>query len=166
MAGAVLGHLWWTNHGRSPGSPPDTGLIREADSVAVLDHIRALNSPLILVNFWASWCEPCKVEMPHLLSLRRELAPAGLKLVLISLDDPESVANAEQFLRDQSVDFPTFYKGRQPVNMFAKIYPQWTGAVPTTVLFSRDVKIVDAWEGETALAEFQSRVKRHLSKGT
>lgn len=147
-------------------SPPSTGggseFVREADAKAIMEHVRQSKSPVTLVNFWASWCEPCKEEFPSLLKLRQELAARGLNVVFVSVDDPSDLATAEKFLNDQHVDFPTFYKGSHSLNLVGDIYPQWTGAVPATVLFGADLKILDAWEGDTSFKEMHERVDKHL----
>lgn len=159
----VAGGLWF----RPPASKPvqGSGLLIEATAQDILEHIRALNSPLVLVNFWASWCEPCKGEFPNLLSLRSKLAARGLEVVFISIDEPRDLLAAEEFLRTNKVNFQTYYKGTQNLQFVSQIYPKWEGAVPTTVLIGPQLKIVDAWEGDATLAEFEKRVMRHL-RGT
>lgn len=126
------------------------------------EQLSEQESPVVLVNFWASWCEPCKVEFPHILEVRERFGPKGLGVMLISIDDPSEIPAVEAFLREQKVDFPTYFKGEQPLNFVSQIYPEWSGAVPATVLFSKDGRILEAWEGDTSLNEFEARVKRHL----
>jgi thiol-disulfide isomerase/thioredoxin len=160
---AVLAGVW-----RFVGSPrmSDTdSLIRQATPRTILNHVRDLHSPVVLLNFWASWCEPCKAEFPDILRLRQDLAPRGLRVVLVSVDEPDDLGAAIAFLKSNKVDFPTFYKGSQSLNFVTEIWPDWHGAVPATVLLGPDLKILDAWEGDTSLDEFRSRVEKHL-KGT
>jgi thiol-disulfide isomerase/thioredoxin len=140
-------------------------LVKEAGAKEILEHIKDLNSPLVLVNFWASWCEPCKVEFPNIMAIKNRHAREGLKVIFISIDDPADLKSAEDFLRQHQVNFPTFYKGQQSLKFVNEIYPPWTGSIPMTLLFGKDLKIVDAWEGDTSLEEFETRVQRHL-KGT
>ncbi|MBX3023043.1 MAG: TlpA family protein disulfide reductase [Bdellovibrionales bacterium] len=162
VALAAILTAWWI---KGPDGSEKSDLVQQAEPQQILDYARSLNSPLVLINFWASWCEPCKVEFPHLISLQKEFAPLGLKVVFISVDDPADLMAAEAFLKEQSVAPPTFYKGNQSLNFVTKIYPQWTGAVPATVLLGSDLQVLEGWEGETSLKSFQERVKRHL-KGT
>ena len=138
------------------------GLVQEATPIQLLEHIKSEASPLVLVNFWASWCEPCKVEFPHILKLRERFADQGLRVVFVSIDDPADLASAEKFLAAQKVDFPSFYKGQQSLKFVSEIYPKWSGAIPMSLLFDAQLSIVDAWEGDTSLEEFEMRVKRHL----
>ena len=140
----------------------DRGLVREATAKQILDHVQDLKAPLVLVNFWASWCEPCKLEFPHILKLRKTFADKGLQVVFVSVDDPSDLSAAEKFLRENQVDFKTFYKGKQSLKFVSEIYPNWSGAVPTTVLIGPGGKIVDAWEGDTSGEEFQTKIQPHL----
>lgn len=151
----VLAYTWRT---RATGSD----YVQEVTATQLIEHIKELGSPLVLVNFWASWCEPCKVEFPYLMQIRSRFANQGLKLVLVSIDDPTDLPSAELFLRSQKVDFPTFYKGQQSLKFVSEIYPNWSGAVPMSLLMGADGKIIEAWEGDTSLEEFEARVQRHL----
>lgn len=154
----IAATIWFLN----PSLLKPDQLIQEASPEQILDHVRELKSPLVLVNFWASWCEPCKVELPHILELKKSLGPQGLKVLFVSIDEPDDLANAEKFLKDNQVDFPTFYKGQQSLKFVAKIFPTWSGAVPATVLLGQDGKLIDAWEGETSYEEFKAKVTPHL----
>lgn len=158
ISGGGLGY-WFTQN--QPASISNE-YIQEVSAKNLLEHIKSQEGSLVLVNFWASWCEPCKVEFPHILEVRSRYADKGLKVVLISIDDPQDRLAAENFLRAQKVEFPTFYKGQQPLKFVTEIYPNWSGAVPTTLLFGPDRQIVDAWEGDTSLEEFERRIKLQL----
>lgn len=131
----------------------------------ILNHVRASNSPLILLNFWASWCQPCKEELPAIKALNEMYADKGLKVVLISIDDPDEIETAVNYLKDNELNFTTFYKGAQSLKFVSQIYPQWTGAVPATLLMNSDLKILDAWEGDSSLEELKQRVQKQL-RGT
>lgn len=137
-------------------------LVQELPAQAILNHIKDLKSPLVLVNFWASWCEPCKVEFPNILKLREHFAKDGLQVVFVSIDESDDLEAARKFLQEQHVDFPTFYKGSQSVQFVTDIYPKWSGSVPTTILIGGDGQVKDAWEGDTTLQEFERRVIRQL----
>src|SRR4051812_36558306 len=98
-------------HGPQAGEAPASALLKPITSQELLATIRALNSPLVLVNFWASWCEPCKQEFPSILALREKLAAQGLKVIFVSIDEPRDFQAAEDFLHEHHVDFQTYYKG-------------------------------------------------------
>ena len=140
-------------------------LVREARPAEILDHVRSLQAPLVLLNFWATWCEPCKTEFPHIMTVRERFKAEGLQVVFVSIDDTEDLEDTETFLKAHHVDFPSFFKGDQSLKFVQEIYPQWSGAVPATLILGPDLKILDSWAGDTSLEEFEMRIKRQL-KGT
>jgi thiol-disulfide isomerase/thioredoxin len=158
----LAGGLYWFQRNPQAAVTPTSGLLMPITAPDLLNTVHALKSPLVLVNFWASWCEPCKKEFPSILTLREKLAAQGLKVVFVSIDEPRDFEAAEDFLREHKVDFQTYYKGAQDLQFVSQIYPKWEGAVPTTVLFGPKQDIVEAWEGDATLAEFEKRVRRHL----
>lgn len=88
---------------------------------------------VMLVNVWATWCEPCRVEMPSIEKLHREFAPQGLAVVAISVDD----AGAEQRIRDFVQEFGlTFEILHDPAQVTTRNY-QITG-YPETFVIARD----------------------------
>lgn len=157
--GSWLGYSKFTN---GPGRSGISGgnLIHEATPADILSQIKHENAPVTLVNFWASWCQPCKLEMPYILEARSRYAQKGLKVIFISIDNPEDLPAAEAFLRDQKVDFESFYKGNQSLSFVNEIFPKWQGAVPATILFRGDLIVLDSWEGEASLEDFVQRLDR------
>jgi len=142
-----------------PEPPPPKGIVNldEAgwERVRAQQHGRAL-----LVDFWATWCDPCREEFPNLVRLHNTYRRKGLSVVAISMDDPESVPAIEQFLSSQGAQFGSY---RQHFNDFEvlvnSINPRWGGAIPATFLYDRQGKLVDSWEGATTFEEFEGAVK-------
>jgi len=114
----------------------------------------------LLVNFWATWCDPCREEFPDLVRLFNTYRRRGLSVVEISMDEPESRPAIEQFLKSQGASFGSY---RQHFNDFEalvnSINPRWGGAIPATFLYDQQGRLVDSWEGATTYAEFESAVK-------
>ena len=91
--------------------PPNAApLPSPAGAGAILAEVRRPGAAAVLVNVWATWCSPCREEFPDLLHVARELAPKGLRLVLVSVDFPGTEAETRSFLTSQGVDFPTFVR--------------------------------------------------------
>lgn len=86
---------------------------------------------LVLINFWASWCGPCRQEMPQLDKLAAEFADLGVQVVGINVE--QETADAEQFLKASPVSFPILWDGS---NSTAKAYA--VGGMPTTVIVDRN----------------------------
>ena len=92
--------------------------LRPATAAVVHQAVRDAKARAVLVNVWATWCDPCKEEMPDLLSIRTRLGPRGFALVLVSADFPDVKPEAEAFLRSQGVDFTTSNVRGAPVDLF------------------------------------------------
>ncbi len=108
---------------------------------------------VVLLNVWATWCAPCRVEMPSIENLYRELGPQGLKVIAISIDEagPDVV---REFVRERSLSFEVLL---DPSRSIERIY-QTTG-VPETFVLNRGGVIVKRVIGP---AEWDSAVNRDL----
>lgn len=156
---ASVGVAWWW---RSGSVAPGSALLGQGTPAEIMAEVRARDHGLTVVNFWASWCEPCKREFPFFLRLRRELSAAGVGVLFVSVDDGADFAEAAQFLSANGVDFPSFYKGKQSLNFVAEIFPNWSGAVPATVIFGPHGEVLESWEGDTTWDTLERLVRRHL----
>jgi peroxiredoxin len=106
--------------------------------------LRDFRGRVLVLNFWATWCGPCRRELPALQSLHQELAHEGLEVVAVSVDagDPESVA---RFARERGVTFPIVHDPGEDV---ARRYG--TTAWPTTFVIDRKgrrvYRVAGAWD--------------------
>lgn len=85
------------------GEAPDFTLPLLADKSRVVS-LSDLRGKVVYLTIWASWCEPCREELPFLNDLRRELAGRGFEVLAVNVD--EEVADAERFLQQIPVDYP------------------------------------------------------------
>src|SRR5436190_19842617 len=92
----------------------------------------------ILVNVWASWCMPCREELPALVELHHELGGKGLKLILVSADFDVPTEKLTSFLGTQGVDFPTFLKVEKDQEFMKALSTDWAGAIPATFVYTND----------------------------
>lgn len=86
---------------------------------------------IVLVNFWASWCGPCRAELPEMEALYQEYQDLGFEILAVNVDDEES--KADVLLDDIEVTFPVLYDTAGDVS---KLYD--VNAMPTTVIIDRD----------------------------
>ena len=70
------------------------------------DRLSALRGKVVVLNFWATWCQPCVDEAPSLNQLQKRIAPLGGTVLGISEDDDQS--GYDKFLKDYRIDFPTY----------------------------------------------------------
>jgi thiol-disulfide isomerase/thioredoxin len=123
----------------------------------------SLKGNVVLVNLWATWCGPCVKEFPHLLKLQKLYEEKGVKVVFISVDEPEDTENAVRpFLQKQKVTFTTYIKDGDDDSFIDAIGTGWRGAIPTTFIFDRTGKQVATLIGERDFNTFEGVIKPHL----
>ena len=142
-----------------PEPPPPQGIVDLDDSG--WEKVRAQQrGRVLLVNFWATWCDPCREEFPDLVRLHNAYRGRGLSVVAISMDESESVPAVQRFLQSQGTKFGSY---RQHFGDFEalvnSINPRWGGGIPATFLYDREGRLVNSWEGATAYQEFEGAVK-------
>jgi peroxiredoxin len=89
---------------------------------------------VVLINFWASWCAPCRQEMPHLNALHERYRSAGLVLLGVNVDD--DARNGSEAARKLAVGFPVLLDTDKRVS---RLYDM--SAMPATVLLDRDGRV-------------------------
>lgn len=120
---------------------------------------------VVLVDFWAGWCEPCREEMPALVKLARRYGPQGLQFLTVSIDSPAELAYAEKFLRSRNVPFPSYYKSaKKDEDFINSVDPLWSGALPALFFYSREGKLVRSYIGETEAATVEAAIRELLSE--
>jgi thiol-disulfide isomerase/thioredoxin len=110
----------------------------------------------LLVNFWATWCTPCRREMPMLMDLQREYGAEGLQVVGIALDDVQSVSN---FVQKYGISYPILV-GAADAMATSAAYGNVEGVLPYSVLVDRDGVIRWQYTGEIQVGD----VSRLLSE--
>ena len=149
--------------------PPSTSSVSPAPLVtaspaALLAAIRAPGAAAVLVNVWATWCVPCREEMPDLLRLRRAYAERGLRVILVCGDFDSERAQAEAFLRELGVDFPTYFKVGDDTQFIDALDPAWTGALPATFIYDAKGERRYSLFGKTSYPMFEENVKSVLNE--
>lgn len=119
----------------SVGSPaPDfRATTLDTASPARAKSIADYRGQVVLLNVWATWCAPCRVEMPSIEALHRAYAPEGLKVVAVSIDDAGQEKGIRDFARELGLTFELLH---DPTGRIQKAY-QTTG-VPETFVIGPD----------------------------
>jgi cytochrome c-type biogenesis protein len=115
-----------------------------------------LRGKAVLLNFWATWCGPCKIEMPWFVDLQKKYGSQGLQIVGVAMDDA-SKDDIAKFAKDMGVNYPILI-GKEAVG------DQYGGvpALPETFLIGRDGKIVDKIIGLRGKSEIEDSIKKAL----
>jgi thiol-disulfide isomerase/thioredoxin len=116
-----------------------------------------------LVNAWASFCGPCKREIPMLETLAKGFRQRGLDVVLVSVDEPGDAAKAEAFLAERGVGLTSFLAAR-PLGAFKRgINPRWPGMLPASFLFDDQGVLRYYWGGEAFEGEIKPVLEAFLA---
>jgi thiol-disulfide isomerase/thioredoxin len=133
-------------------SPPDDALA-SVTAGQLRARVRALQAKSVLVNAWATWCDSCEHELPMLQRLSETLAPQGVRVLLVSVDEPEELGQVRTFLADKGIRL-TNYLAARPLGSFkAGMNPRWPGMLPASFLFDEAGKLRFFWGGEAFESE-------------
>jgi thiol-disulfide isomerase/thioredoxin len=108
---------------------------------------------VVLLNFWATWCPPCRAEMPDLVKMQREYKSRGLQVIGITYP-PETTREVRQFTRRLRINYPVALGTRETKSLFDQ-----TETLPLTIVIDRDGNIRDRIEGILLPVEFEQKIK-------
>lgn len=175
LAGAAgYGLYVYTRGGyRAPAAPPagtslpavDRSLVGEVRPEFVLPDLtgtpRNINQwagKVVLVNFWATWCPPCRKEMPAFIELHQTYAAQGFEIVGVAIDDAQQVRD---FADGLGVNYPILV-GALDASEIAKQYGNRYGTLPYSVLLDRKGRIRFIQPGELTRETLEAELKRLL----
>ena len=121
----------------------------------------------LLVNFWATWCVPCREEFPDLVKINDEFAARGLNFITVSLDDPAEInTTVPQFLREmRATKMPAYLLNTpEPETAINAVDPQWSGGLPATFLFDRERRVVFKHVGRINPTELRAAIAGAMNK--
>jgi cytochrome c biogenesis protein CcmG/thiol:disulfide interchange protein DsbE len=118
--------------------------------------LRAYRGKVVLLNFWATWCAPCQVELPRFAAWQRKYGPEGLQVIGIAMDDAPGPVRAR--VRRLGLGFPVMMGD-------AAIGTRYGGVLglPVTFLIARDGTAAARFAGETSLEEMEKEIQGLLA---
>lgn len=149
----------------TPGIPaPQTGFLAPDFTLNTLEGetvtLSALRGQAVIVNIWASWCLPCRAEMPALQTVYDEYADQGLALLAVNATSQDSVSAAVGFIDELGLDFPVLLDTDGDVGRMYQV-----SALPSTFFISPDGTIAEVViGGPMAEALLRTRVERLLAE--
>ncbi|MBN1967556.1 MAG: TlpA family protein disulfide reductase [Anaerolineae bacterium] len=137
--------------GRANAAPDFSLAGLDGEAVALSDY----RGQYVLVNFWATWCPPCRAELPDLVSFYHDHADEGF--ILIGVNEQETAAVASAFLNEQNLDFLVVTDTNGAVlNRYG------TSSLPSSFLIDPDGVIVQRWSGMISRATLEAAVTPRL----
>ena len=113
---------------------------------------------LVMLNFWASWCPPCREEMPTFIKIQKQFGGDTFTILGISIESQKEVqAYADQI----KINYPVTY-GADAASKVAAAYGDPDGALPYSVLISPEQKVLEIYTGVIKEEQFKSILTKHL----
>ena len=129
------------------------------------DEKRTESAKPLLVNFWATWCEPCREEFPDLVKLDADYRPKGLAFIAVTLDDLADIkTGVPKFLRELHAQMPAYLLNlSDPEPAIKLIDAEWSGALPATFLYNAKGELVYKSLGRVKVAELRAAINKVMS---
>jgi peroxiredoxin len=108
---------------------------------------------VLLLNFWATWCPPCRAEMPDLVRMQREYGTRGLQVIGITYP-PETLGEVRRFVRKLKVNYPVALGTKETKALFDE-----SETLPLTIVIDREGHIAERIEGILLPEEFEQKIK-------
>jgi thiol-disulfide isomerase/thioredoxin len=120
----------------------------------------------LLVNFWATFCDPCREEFPDLVKIDRDYRPRALEFVTVSLDDVEDIkTSVPKFLSSMKATMPAYLLNvPDPEPAIDLVDPQWQGNLPATYLYNEKGELVYKHIGRVNPAELREAIDKVIKK--
>jgi len=134
-------------------SAPDFALEDlDGDVVRLSDH----KGKVVFLNFWATWCPPCRAEIPYFIELVDKYGDDGFEVIGVDLD-PRDFSKVQAFVDEQGINYTVLYDTKGVSGMYGGIQ-----SIPTTFVINRDGKVVEQIVGSRPKNVFESIIKKWL----
>jgi len=122
----------------------------------------------LLVNFWATFCDPCRDEFPDLVKIDKEYRPRDLEFVTVSLDDVEDIkTSVPEFLDSMKATMPAYLlNASDPEPAINLVDTNWRGDLPATYLYNEKGEVVYKHIGRVDLVELREAIEKVVAKET
>ena len=114
---------------------------------------------IVILNFWATYCIPCRKEMPDLAAIQNEYAAHGVQVIGASADDPEDRAKVRRFIKETKINFPVWLDATATDMMRFGL----GSALPGTVVIDKDGRIAKVYSGVFSKAELKKQIDSMLA---
>ncbi|MDH3634335.1 MAG: TlpA family protein disulfide reductase [Gammaproteobacteria bacterium] len=151
-----------------PPDPPRPPIASETaielDSIPLTDldgkqtRIADWEANILIVNFWAPWCAPCRREVPTLIKFHRDFAERGVRVMGIAYDSESQVS---RFADEYQINYPLFLAGNRTA-MYNAAFGNHSGSLPFTALLDQNHRIVFQHNGELTAKQLHEQLEALL----
>jgi thiol-disulfide isomerase/thioredoxin len=136
----------------------------ELDAAGLRERLASEKGRVVLLNFWATWCDPCREEFPDLNRLQKAYESRGLRVLGITTDFDRQMPQVEKFLAAQKPSFPNYHKksGGDDQLFIEAVDRSWGGELPFSVLYGRDGHKVKTLSGKHSYQDYEKEVRALL----
>ena len=138
----------------APSLPRPAPALAVADMAGKALDWKSLEGKVVLLDFWATWCAPCRKSMPELQALHDRYASRGFSVLGVSIDDKKPVPKVKKFVASKKI--------RYPIAIDSEKDPSWerfgVKAVPAAFLVDRSGNIVAQWTGVVNVRELEEKL--------
>ncbi len=134
------------------------------DGPGVVDRVAKMQAQVVVLNLWATWCDPCREEFPTFVDVGRRYRDRGVEVLFVSLDFPDEVPAVLAFLDQQGVSRPAYLREGKDHLFIDALHPRWSGVLPATFIYGPDRKRRFFWEGLVDGPTLEAAIETALSE--
>ena len=138
LAAGYFAALWWLRAPAVDTAPGAAVEFRLPDLDGRERGPAEWRGRVLVLNFWATWCPPCREEIPLFIALQKQHGTEGLQFLGVALDEPEAV---RQYVVEMSMNYPTLLGSDDALELMER-YGNRSGSLPYSVVFDRGGRIV------------------------
>ncbi|MDT4896760.1 MAG: hypothetical protein QOH25_1837 [Acidobacteriota bacterium] len=141
-----------------------TSAVREIDAEGLKKLLQrdGKQARPLLVNFWATWCDPCREEFPDIVQIDKDYTARGLEFFTVSLDDPADIKTVvPQYLKKMRARMPAYLLNvPDPEPAIKSVDAEWGGGLPATFLFDAQGQVIFKHMGRIKPTELRSAIEK------
>jgi thiol-disulfide isomerase/thioredoxin len=145
----------------SNARPP---VVREVNLEGLMKLLQRDGKPArpLLVNFWATWCDPCREEFPDLVQIDRDYRARGLEFIIVSIDDASEIrTTVPQYLKKMRALMPAYLLNvPDPEPAIKTVDEEWGGGLPATFLYDASGRVVFKQMGRVNALELRAAIEK------
>lgn len=138
--------------------PDERPVFSLPDTAGQTRSVQEWDGHVVVINFWATWCPPCREEIPEFVALQQKYATRGLQFIGIAIDEPEAVL---AFMKATGINYPVLLGQLTGVDLSRKYGNRW-GALPFTAMIDRQGQVVSVKGGSITRREMEQKILAHL----